>query len=68
MTKSRERPICGASRRSSRAQSAWKVEIHIRWQSARSSASTRARISPAALFVKVTARMRSASARPSLTR
>ena len=28
MTKSRDRPIAGASRRSRRAQSAWKVEIH----------------------------------------
>ena len=26
MTKSRDRPICGASRRSSRAQSEWNVE------------------------------------------
>ena len=29
MTKSRDRPMCGASRRSSRAHSAWNVEIHI---------------------------------------
>ena len=29
MTKSRERPIAGASRRSRRAQREWKVEIHI---------------------------------------
>ena len=42
MTKSRERPIAGASRRSSRAQSAWNVEIHMPPQSAPSSASTRA--------------------------
>ena len=33
MTKSRERPIAGASRRSSRAQSAWNVETHMRLQS-----------------------------------
>ena len=41
MTKSRDRPMCGASRRSSRAHSAWNVEIHIARQSAPSSASTR---------------------------
>jgi hypothetical protein len=28
MTKSRDRPMCGASRRSSRAHSEWKVESH----------------------------------------
>ena len=33
MTKSRDSPIAGASRRSSRAHSAWNVEIHIREQS-----------------------------------
>ena len=33
MTKSRDRPMCGASRRSSRAHSAWNVEIHICRQS-----------------------------------
>ena len=59
MTKSRDRPMCGASRRSSRAQSAWNVEIHIPRQSTPSSVSTRVRISSAALLVKVTARIRS---------
>ena len=29
MTKSRDRPMAGASRRSSRAHSEWKVEIHM---------------------------------------
>ena len=47
--------MCGASRRSSRAHSAWKVEIHIARQLVPSSASTRVRISSAALFVNVTA-------------
>ena len=51
--------MCGASRRSSRAHSAWNVEIHICRQSMPSSVSTRVRISSAALLVKVTARMRS---------
>ena len=48
--------MAGASRRSSRAQSAWNVETHMRLQSEPSSASTRARISSAALLVNVTAR------------
>ena len=30
MTKSRDRPIAGASRRRSRAQSEWNVDSHIR--------------------------------------
>ena len=34
MTKSRDSPMAGASRRSSRADSEWNVEIHIREQSA----------------------------------
>jgi hypothetical protein len=68
MTKSRDRPMCGASRRSSRAHRAWNVEIHIRRQSMSSSDSTRRRISPAALFVKVTARISSDLAAPLLTR
>ncbi len=38
MTKSRDRPMCGASRRSRRAHSAWNVEIHICRQSMPSSA------------------------------
>ncbi len=33
MVKSRDRPMCGASRRSRRAQSEWNVEIHIERQS-----------------------------------
>ena len=56
MTKSRDSPIAGASRRSSRAHSAWNVDTHMRLQSEPSSDSTRARISSAALLVKVTAR------------
>ena len=55
MVKSRLRPMLWASRRSSRAHSAWKVEIHIARQSVSSSRSTRSRISCAALLVKVTA-------------
>ena len=47
--------MCGASRRSRRAHSAWNVEIHTPRQSSPSSASTRSRISSAALLVKVTA-------------
>ena len=64
MTKSRDRPIAGASRRSRRAQIEWNVEIHIDpvWLS--SSAPTRSRISSAALLVKVTARTWSRSASP----
>ena len=55
MTKSRESPIAGASRRSSRAHSEWNVESQIWRQSSPSSCSTRPRISSAALFVNVTA-------------
>ena len=55
MTKSRDNPMLGASRRSSRAHSAWKVEIHIARQLVSRSDSTRERISSAALLVKVTA-------------
>ena len=55
MTKSRESPIFGASRRSSRAHRAWNVESQTPFEPRRSSASTRSRISPAALFVNVTA-------------
>ncbi len=56
MTKSRERPIFGASRRSSRAQSEWNVESHTPSAADPMSASTRSRISCDALFVNVTAR------------
>src|SRR5260221_3964723 len=68
MTKSRERPIAGASRRRRRAHSEWKVETHMRPQLSPRSASTRARISSAALFVKVTARISCDCAWPSPTR
>src|SRR5687768_15107840 len=68
MTKSRLRPIAGASRRSSRAHSAWKVEIHMRLQSEPASDPTRARISSAALLVNVTARTSHGLAWPSPTR
>src|SRR3989442_4679399 len=50
-----------ASRRGRRAESAWKVPIHNPRGSAPSSAATRARISPAALLVKVTAKIRCGS-------
>ena len=68
MTKSRERPTWAASRRSSRAQSAWKVEIHMPADVVPSSAATRSRISSAALFVKVTASTSPGSATPLPTR
>ena len=55
MTKSRDSPMCGASRRSSRAQSEWNVDSQTPFASSPSSDSTRSRISPAALFVNVTA-------------
>ena len=55
MTKSRDKPIAGASRRSRRADSEWNVEIQRREQSVCRSADTRSRISSAALLVKVTA-------------
>ena len=68
MTKSRERPMCGASRRRSRAQRAWNVEIHMPLDVAPTSEPTRARISSAALFVNVTASTSCGSARPLPTR
>src|SRR6185312_13792605 len=68
MTKSRERPIAGASRRSRRAQSAWNVDTHMPVTSEPSSDSTRARISSAALLVKVTASTSCGFAWPSPTR
>ena len=55
MTKSRERPMDPASRRSNLAQIEWKVDTHIPPMSAPRSFATRARISSAALLVKVTA-------------
>ena len=67
MTKSRDKPIAGASRRSSRAQSEWKVEIHMPEGSLPTSEATRCRISSAALFVKVTASTSSGRARPCCT-
>ena len=60
--------MAGASRRSSLAQSEWNVEIHMRPQSRFSSPSTRPRISPAALLVKVTAKTSSGLAWPPPTR
>ena len=51
------RPMSGASRRSMRAPIEWKVPIHIPDGSSPSKRATRDRISPAALLVKVTARM-----------
>ena len=68
MTKSRDRPMAGASRRSSRAQSEWNVDTHMPVTSEPSSDSTRARISSAALLVKVTARTSFGFAWPSPTR
>ena len=68
MTKSRDRPIAGASRRRSRAHSEWNVDSHILPQSEPSNDSTRVRISSAALFVNVTARISCGSACPSPTR
>ena len=55
MTKSRDSPIAGASRRSRRAQSEWNVDTQMPRQSSPTSRSTRSRISSAALFVNVTA-------------
>ncbi len=68
MTKSRDRPMSGASRRSRRAHSAWNVEIHIARQLVPSRLSTRVRISSAALLVKVTASTPSVGTRCSATR
>ena len=68
MTKSRERPTCGASRRRSLAQRAWKVEIHMPDEVVPTSEATRSRISSAALFVKVTASTSAGSAIPLPTR
>ena len=65
MTKSRDRLIFGASRRSSRAQSEWKVDSQTRLAASPMSASTRSRISCDALLVNVTASTWSGSACPS---
>ena len=60
--------MAGASRRSSRAQSEWNVEIHIAGRCRRlPAAPTRCRISSAALLVKVTASSRPGRARPCCT-
>src|SRR5438128_348106 len=59
MTKSRLSPAAWASRRSRRTHRLWKVEIQLRTGAPGSSASTRSFISPAALLVKVTARIAS---------
>ena len=50
------RPTASCSRRRIRTHAAWKVETHIERASPPTRASTRPRISPAALFVKVIAR------------
>ena len=55
MVKSRDRPMCGASRRRSRAQSAWNVEIHIERRPVEQRLHALAHLLRAALFVKVTA-------------
>ena len=68
MTKSRDRPMAGASRRSNLAHSEWKVDTHMRLQSVPSSASTRPRISSAALLVNVTASTSFGCASPLPTR
>ncbi len=60
--------MCGASRRRSRAQRAWNVEIHMVLALPPSSASTRSRISSAALLVNVTASTSSGAASPLPTR
>ncbi len=65
MTKSRDRPILGASRRSSRAHSAWNVDSQTPFASSPINPSTRSRISCAALFVNVTASTWPGSACPS---
>jgi len=58
MVKFGPNPKAAASRRSSRAESEWKVPIHSPFGFAPSSVATRERISPAALFVNVTAKIR----------
>ena len=63
MTKSRVRST-PPSRRRTRAQKAWKVEIQRRRPPVSTSFPTRPRISSAALFVNVTARISSGAARP----
>ena len=65
MTKSRDRPIFGASRRSSRAHRAWNVESQTPPAFVADQRSTRSRISSAALFVNVTASTSPGSACPS---
>ena len=59
ITKSRDRPAAAASRRSSRTQRLWKVEIQLLRGCPSSRRSVRSFISPAALLVKVTARIAS---------
>ena len=57
-------PMLAASLRSSRTAEEWNVEIHIRWAVGPISPATRSRISAAALFVKVMARISCGRARP----
>ncbi len=51
------KPNASASRRRMRTHAEWKVEIHMPSDASPSSDSTRSRISAAALFVKVMARI-----------
>ena len=57
MVKDLDRPTGSPYMRSSRAQMLWKVPIHSPDALPWSNVSARSRISPAALLVKVTARM-----------
>ena len=50
-------PRCAASRRRMRTQAEWKVDTHIALARPPTSAATRSFISPAALLVKVIARI-----------
>src|ERR1700737_3886459 len=68
MAKLRVSPSASASRRRIRAPAAWNVATQSRSASGPTSFSTRSRSSPAALFVKVTARISGARARRSRRR
>ncbi len=57
MVKSREKPMLAASRRSTRANTLWKVPIHMPFASSPTRSVTRARISLDALLVNVSARI-----------
>ena len=62
------RPTLAASRRSTRTQKEWKVEIDIDLAESPTSSTTRSRISAAALFVNVIARISPWWARPVASR